>query len=143
FDVPKAKADTIMDEAEKQLQDLAKDIDESGPNGRDDERDDEENDNIEGWVDEMEQLPACECQAVRKSIGPIRFVLVKLRKLAFKIIHSTTKLLPAWYNVLNKCKLSQRIMPRDVATRWNSTFDMLTFALEYREAIDIICADKN
>jgi hypothetical protein len=34
-------------------------------------------------------------------------------------------------------------MPRDVATRWNSTFDMLTFALTYREAINIICADKN
>jgi hypothetical protein len=78
FDIPKAKVDTIMDEAEKQLQDLAKDIDESGPNGRDDERNDEENDNIEGWVDEMEKLPACEHQAVRKSVGPIRFVLVKV-----------------------------------------------------------------
>ncbi|KAG1846710.1 hypothetical protein C8R48DRAFT_556707, partial [Suillus tomentosus] len=97
----------------------------------------------EGWVDEMEQLPACERQAVRKSVGPIRFVLVKPCKLAFKIIHSTTKLLPAWYNVLNKCKLSQRIMPCDIATRWNSTFDMLTFALKYHEAIDIICANKN
>ncbi|KAG2057667.1 hypothetical protein BDR06DRAFT_838264, partial [Suillus hirtellus] len=66
-----------------------------------------------------------------------------LRKLAFKIIHTTTKLLPAWYNVLNKCKLSQCIMPHDIATCWNSTFDMLTFALEYCEAIDIICANKN
>jgi hypothetical protein len=67
-----------MDEAEKQLQDLTKDIDKSRSNGRDDE-DDEENDNIKGWVDEMEQLPACERQAVRKSVGPIRFVLVKVR----------------------------------------------------------------
>ncbi|KAG0708537.1 hypothetical protein DFH29DRAFT_794768, partial [Suillus ampliporus] len=64
-------------------------------------------------------------------------------KLAFKMIHSTTKLLPVWYIVLEKCKLSQRVMPRDVATRWNSTFDMLTFALKYHKAIDMICADKN
>ena len=27
-------------------------------------------------------------------------------------------------------------MPRDVATRWNSTFDMLQFALRYRTPLD-------
>ena len=27
-------------------------------------------------------------------------------------------------------------MPRDVSTRWNSTFDMLEFAINYRKAID-------
>ena len=27
-------------------------------------------------------------------------------------------------------------MPRDVSTRWNSTFDMLKFAIRYRVAID-------
>ena len=33
-------------------------------------------------------------------------------------------------------------MPRDVATRWNSTFDMLAFALQYRVAIDDIAGNK-
>jgi hypothetical protein len=33
-------------------------------------------------------------------------------------------------------------MPRDVATRWNSTFDMLNFAVEYRKALDVISADR-
>lgn len=34
-------------------------------------------------------------------------------------------------------------MPRDVSTRWNSTFDMVGFAIEYRAAIDTICVDRN
>lgn len=33
-------------------------------------------------------------------------------------------------------------MPRDVTTRWNSTYDMLKFALEYRKAIDTLTADR-
>jgi len=34
------------------------------------------------------------------------------------------------------------MMLRDVTTRWNSTYDMLVFALEYRRAIDKISGDK-
>lgn len=33
-------------------------------------------------------------------------------------------------------------MPRDVHTQWNSTYDMLRFALEYRKAIDTISGEK-
>lgn len=35
-------------------------------------------------------------------------------------------------------KVTVTYLPRDVATRWNSTFDMLDFALTHREAIDTI-----
>ena len=35
-----------------------------------------------------------------------------------------------------------RIMPHDVKTHWNSTYDMLKFALEYREAIDVLTTDR-
>jgi len=38
--------------------------------------------------------------------------------------------------MVGKLKLPVRIMPRDVSTRWNSTFDMLDFALSHRTAID-------
>jgi hypothetical protein len=33
-------------------------------------------------------------------------------------------------------------MPRDVRTRWNSTYDMLEFAVEHREAIDSITGNQ-
>lgn len=75
----------------------------------------------------------------------------KLRKLAFAIKNSTTIILPEWFSILEqlaqaaeeagKIPLSERMMPRDVATRWNATFDMLKFAIEYRDAIDKITGD--
>jgi hypothetical protein len=35
------------------------------------------------------------------------------------------------------------MMPRDVSTRWNSTFDMLDFALKYRVPIDEITSNRD
>jgi hypothetical protein len=35
------------------------------------------------------------------------------------------------------------MMPRDVVTRWNSTYDMLLFSREYRKAIDEITGDRD
>jgi hypothetical protein len=35
------------------------------------------------------------------------------------------------------------MMPRDVSTRWNSTFDMLDFSLTYRMAIDEITSNRD
>lgn len=42
----------------------------------------------------------------------------------------------------DKKPLAIRIMPRDVSTRWNSTYNMLKFAYSYREAIDKITGDR-
>jgi hypothetical protein len=39
-------------------------------------------------------------------------------------------------------ELPERKMPRDVSTRWNSTYDMLNFAVEYQLAIDNMTGDK-
>jgi len=35
------------------------------------------------------------------------------------------------------------MMPRDVWMCWNSTFDMLNFAVEYREVLDAITGDRD
>lgn len=35
------------------------------------------------------------------------------------------------------------MMPRDVTTHWNSTYDMLVFAREYRKAIDELTGDRD
>jgi hypothetical protein len=47
-----------------------------------------------------------------------------------------------WYKCLQELKMREKLMPRDIATRWNSTFDMLEFALEYWKAIDAIVGDR-
>jgi hypothetical protein len=60
-------------------------------------------------------------------------------------------LLPRWKEILDelaviaaatdKKPLSICNMPQDVLTRWNSTYNMLKFAYQYREAIDKITDD--
>ena len=56
-----------------------------------------------------------------------------------KLIHHRS----SWYEVLETLALKPRIMPRDVSTRWNSTYDMIEFATEYRAALDIMTADRD
>lgn len=45
--------------------------------------------------------------------------------------------------MLKKLALRVRNMPRDVLTRWNSTFDMLEFAITYRGAIDAMTSERS
>ncbi|KIK77116.1 hypothetical protein PAXRUDRAFT_167770, partial [Paxillus rubicundulus Ve08.2h10] len=59
-----------------------------------------------------------------------------LQRLAYKIIHSTTIILPAWQNILHELQMTVSLMPCDVVTHWNSTFDMLEYALKHRKAVD-------
>jgi hypothetical protein len=70
-------------------------------------------------------------------------IYFQLRKIAFAIKNSSTLILPRWYALLEELELSARIMPRDVTTRWNSTYDMLKFALEFRTALDTIAGERD
>ena len=56
---------------------------------------------------------------------------------------STTIILPQWFQTLKELDLEERMMPRDVAMHWNSTYDMLKFALDYHPALDLITGDHN
>jgi hypothetical protein len=161
FDVPKGK----LGDAEAELSALAQGIEEE-EEATQDEIDDEldDDDEIDGWVaGEDTEMSDDEREELEESVRPVRLLLVKvtlchmpdsdsehqnstlsrqLRRLAYAILHSTTILLPAWFTLLESLKVSARKMPRDVTTRWNSTYDMLVFALEYRAAIDQICGTK-
>lgn len=70
-------------------------------------------------------------------------IVVQLRALANTIKNSSTILLPQWNAKLEELGLNIRIMPRDVSTRWNSTFDMLDFAIDYRAALDAMTSNRD
>ena len=57
------------------------------------------------------------------------------------IKNSSTIVLPRWYKVLESLALQPRMMLHDVSTRWNSMYDMLEFAAEYRAALNVITAN--
>ena len=70
-------------------------------------------------------------------------LLLYICKLSFAIVHSTTIALPAWHEACATHSLHVRLIPRDVKTQWNSTYDMLNVAMEYRKVINDITANKS
>ncbi|KAG1808912.1 uncharacterized protein BJ212DRAFT_1245844, partial [Suillus subaureus] len=100
-----------------------------------------ENDPDDG-IDELRQLPDDEQQAMIVKTVTIKEAISEVRGLAFAIIRSTTIALPAWRQLCQDAELKPKLIPRDVITRWNSTYDTLVFALAYRQPIDLITAEK-
>jgi hypothetical protein len=121
-----------------ELPDLLEDEDEDNDDDDDAEIDDAEADE----VDELEALDALEKEDLLAETAAARAVVSKLRSLSYAILRSTTHLLPAWNRLCIEHNLKVRRMPRDVVTRWNSTYNMLAFMLLYRKPIDAITADK-
>ena len=82
FDVPKGQADAALDEAERELRDLAEgiDIEDEMTQGEweipGDDDDDEENG--DGWVDEVATLSIADREELEVNVRPIRLVLVKV-----------------------------------------------------------------
>ena len=74
----------------------------------------------------------------------IRFDLIA----RLRIKNSPTVTLPRWKSTVKEVTsktqdaFEVRMMPRDVATRGNSTYDMLKFAFTYCEAIKKLTNDR-
>ena len=167
FDVPHAPKSTpgdVANDPDHELRQLAGDIELEDQQTREALLEDMAtgkigmDDNVDGWVDEMVALSQAERKVLQDSLRPVRMLLVKvnivikilwdtylvhqIRKLAFKTINSTTLLLPAWARCLEELELELKLIPHDVTTRWNSTYDMLNFVLEHRKAIDTYTGDR-
>jgi hypothetical protein len=79
FNVPKAQADEVLDDAAKELAALAIDLDDEERISREGEGDDDENEdnNVEGWTDVRKELSDEEREDLDTSLQPVRLVLVK------------------------------------------------------------------
>ena len=162
FDIPKGKVDKALDDAEWELCELAEGInlEDLRMQGEQEDDDDDLDENNDGWIDEWEALDVADCEELDAAVHPVKLVLVKvsvdvfksmllltwhwqLHKIAYSILHSTTILLPLWFQTLEQLELAAHKMPCNVSTRWNSTFNMLEFAIEYWVAIDDISSSKN
>ena len=122
FDARKKRGEMLGDDGEL-LEALVQDIELEEDEIPGDE--DEEDDNVEGRINEQELLSDEERKRLNDDLVLIRLVIVKvcpsspltgiqLRKLAYKIVNSSTKLLPAWKSVLHSLKMAEWLMPRDV-----------------------------
>ncbi|EKM78496.1 hypothetical protein AGABI1DRAFT_60708, partial [Agaricus bisporus var. burnettii JB137-S8] len=98
---------------------------------------DTECDNIEGWIEEPMSVE------VKMKIEPVRLTLSKLRKVAYFIKRYPSILRSRWAQIVSEQGLPVRLMPLDVATRWNSTYDMLRFATKYKSALKVLLYEED
>lgn len=82
FDVPKQKSAKSLDSTEQDLQDITGDIDIEdkatiAANGDGDPSTDDADD-MEGWIDEVNELDDFDRNALQENIWPIKLVLVKV-----------------------------------------------------------------
>ncbi|KAJ6522815.1 hypothetical protein DFH09DRAFT_813620, partial [Mycena vulgaris] len=67
---------------------------------------------------------------------------LQLRKVGYAIVNSPSIVLLIWHQTCVIKGLKSKLIPRDVSTQWNLTFNMLKVALQYREAINNIIGNK-
>jgi hypothetical protein len=55
--------------------------------------------------------------------------------MSFAVKNLSTLTLPEWFKILGRLDLAPCMIPWDIKNRWNSTYDMLQFSIEYHVAI--------
>jgi hypothetical protein len=87
FDVPKTKKEEALDKAAQELMVLAGDLDKEECVTRDSpEVGDDDNININGWVDKLGKMSEREQERLNKDIQPVQWMLVKVHQCS--LIHS-------------------------------------------------------
>jgi|SRR5882724_1804065 len=59
-----------------------------------------------------------------------------------QITQSTIIALLEWQHICKQKHLKPNLIPQDVSTQWNLTYDMSSFVVKYWDAIDSVMADK-
>lgn len=92
---------------------------------------------------EMFLVLACVCSQFHFTFHYLKFgsmFFTQLRKTTF--VKDSTMIICLNGSPPPRMSLCQCMMPRDVTTCWNSTYDMLVFALEYRDALDPLTGNQ-
>ncbi|KAF7300003.1 hypothetical protein MKEN_01322600 [Mycena kentingensis (nom. inval.)] len=104
---------------------------------------DDARDADEDVFDEVAEMMAEDREEFLAETEVIRSALKKARAITTKILHSTTILLPQWKELLEELDMGVRVLPRDVKTRWNSTFDLINTLLQYKRAVQQFTASAD
>lgn len=84
FDLPKTQANAALSEAAAELAKISVDLDleekltREGTSTDEDKDDEGQDDNIEGWIDELEELDDEERSRLEEEAVPVRLMLVKV-----------------------------------------------------------------
>ncbi|PIL30443.1 hypothetical protein GSI_07142 [Ganoderma sinense ZZ0214-1] len=85
------------------------------------------------------EMTAAEKAEFTLAVHPVKLLLAKIRMFTSKVVNSSTILLPAWKEAIALHGLLERLIPRNVRTRWNSTYNMLAMVLEYHLPYKQMC----
>ncbi|EPS93908.1 hypothetical protein FOMPIDRAFT_1106820, partial [Fomitopsis schrenkii] len=119
-----------LDDWDKELRSLMEDLD------FDNELLDGQIEDNEVLWDVIEEIDDTSRADIQQEVCPVKMMLLKLRKILVLIHRSLTLLLPAWGRAVEAVRLKVKKLPRDVCTRWNSTFRMLDVAIQDHKAIE-------
>ncbi|KAE9394029.1 hypothetical protein BT96DRAFT_737234, partial [Gymnopus androsaceus JB14] len=90
----------------------------------------------DGFIDMFREMTVVEKTQWAEAVVPLCNALVKTCHVSFKVINSPTILLPAWHKTVAGLPFENHTLPRDIAMRWNSTYDMLAAFIEMKDCVN-------